>query len=366
MIRAALALAAFILGALALPGTAAASTATSEPDPALLAEISDAWAQDPVYLSSRSGALDPDDANQISDRIDGWRNDVFIAVLPASAFDDLPGATDPQKAIGFIEALADVHGPDGIYIVAFGGVGTYGAAIGTDDPVGPIMADQVAQHTLGQLAETLNGVLDDLGAPDSPDGRSPWPYIRIGLLVAAIGVGAIFVKPALLRRRRRAHGRERWSGPAEYRPSFDVQPDEHDTVVERLALAREDVTRLGEQLDREDLPTTDPAVAAHVQAALDGYAEASRRVDGLTTDDELRELAEITDHARWQIECARARIDGTPPPARRAPCFLDPGHGISVTDWSWAPAGGVERPVPVCRACLERLSGGARLDGGEG
>jgi hypothetical protein len=139
-----------------------------------------------------------------------------------------------------------------------------------------------------------------------------------------------------------------------------VQPDERDTVEERSALAREDVTRLGEEIDREDLPTTDPAVAAHVRAGLDAYYDASRRMDALTTDDELRRLGEVTDYARWQLACARARLAGTPAPPRRAPCFVDQGHGMSVADWSWAPPDGVERPVPVCRACLARMSGATR------
>src|SRR5690606_22725413 len=72
-----------------------------QPDPDLLEEISRAWAEDPVFVSDRAGALTADRAEQISDRIVGWRDDVFIAVLPASAFEDLPGNSDPQKAVGF-------------------------------------------------------------------------------------------------------------------------------------------------------------------------------------------------------------------------------------------------------------------------
>lgn len=182
--------------------------------------------------------------------------------------------------------------------MAFGGIGTYGVAFGTSDRVGPIVAEQVEAHTLGQLDQTLDGILDELGAPQPVEQESralPWLVIGLGLAGgAALGAFA-------LRRHRR---RTRFTGPAPYQPSFRTQADETDTVEERAALAREDVTRLGE------------------------------------------ELGEITDYARWQAACARTRLDGTALPARRAPCFLDTGHGLSVADWSWAPPGGVERPVP--------------------
>ena len=98
-----------------------------------------------------------------------------------------------------------------------------------------------------------------------------------------------------------------------------------------------------------------------MQAALDAYADASRRVDSLVDDGELRQLAQVTEYARWQLACAEAAIAGTQPPPRGLPCFIDPAHGVSVADVSWAPPGGTLRPVPVCRGCFDRLTnGGAR------
>ncbi|QIX25473.1 hypothetical protein ncot_01875 [Nocardioides sp. JQ2195] len=347
--------------AVAEPAAAAPNTIAGQPLAAddYVATVVEAWHDTPVYVSPQSGALSPEDADQLVRRIDGWRDDVHIAVLPAIALGSSPGGSDPERARAFIAAAADALGPDGVYVVAFGGVGTYGAAVGTHDEVGPIMARQVEKHTLGQLDQTLNGVLDELGAPRSEDdGGMPWGWVGLGIAVVAVGgVGVLLWRRRSGLRQTRDSG-EVWAGPAPYRPSFRVQADEHDTVEERAALAREDVTRLGERIDDEDLPTTDPAVAAHVQAGLDAYHDASRRVDALTTDDELRQLKETTDYARWQLDCARARLDGVAPPPRRATCFIDPEHGRSVADWSWAPPGGVERPVPVCHDCLTRMSGG--------
>ena len=65
---------------------------------------------------------------------------------------------------------------------------------------------------------------------------------------------------------------------------------------------------------------------------------------------------------RFDLACVLARRDGEPLPQRREPCFFNPQHGPSVTDVPWTPAGGVERPVPVCRNDQVRLDRGERPD----
>jgi hypothetical protein len=153
------------------------------------------------------------------------------------------------------------------------------------------------------------------------------------------------------------------NGPALYRPSYDVLPDEVDTVEERRAAAREDVTRFGEELDAADVRLDGHDITdttADVQAAIDAYADAGRVVDGEPDDDKLREVRATVEYGRWRLACAQAKVAGTAAPARRAACFFDPGHGTSVTDWMYTPPGGRPREVPVCGACRDRLSGGAR------
>ena len=354
------------LWALALLLVAApAATASAGPDEAAYVDATVAAWQggDPVYVSPDSGALEDDDADALRDRISGWREDVFLAVLPAAAIRQGEGA-DVDEASALLDALYDgMGGVDGIYVVNFSGAGTYAAGYG-DAPgavdVGRIVAEQVNDHTLGQVDQILEGTLDELGAPESGGVSAVW--LVVALLVGAAAAAAAILAWLRWRRRpqRRASG-ETWAGPADYRPSFPTYGDQQDTVEDRAALAREDVTRLGEELDEADPPLTDPAVAAHVQAALDAYADASRRVDSLTRDDELRQLAQVTEYARWQLACAEAVIAGTEPPPRGLPCFVDPAHGVSVADVSWAPPGGTLRPVPVCRGCFDRLTNGDAL-----
>ncbi len=365
-----------VLWALALllvAGTAVAASPTAGvgPDEATYVDATvAAWrGGDPVYVSPESGALGDADADRLRDRITGWRDDVFVAVLPAQAIRQGEG-DDADEASGLLDELFDGMGRvDGIYVVNLSGAGTYAAGYG-DSPgaaeVGRIMAEQVKDHTLGQVDQILAGTLDDLGAPSGGGVSAVWVVLAV-LAGAAAATAAIL---GWLRWRRRPRPRasgETWAGPADYHPSFPTYGDQQDTVEDRAALAREDVTRLGEELDAADPPLADPAVAAHVQAALDAYADASRRVDELTTDDELRQIGQVAEYARWQLACAEAGVARTPPPPRRLPCFVDPAHGISVADVSWAPPGGRLRPVPVCRACFDRITnGGSTGSGAEG
>lgn len=354
---------ALVVGA---PVQAAPLVAQDTPtDPYAAAAVA-AWrGGDPVFVSAESGSLTSDDAAGLRERIEGWRDDVFVAALPATAL-RRSDADDPDEASALLDVLyAGLERPDALIVVNFSGAGTYAAGYGDApgaDELGPVVAEQVGSHTLGQVDQVLDGTLDELGAP-SPDGGggvSRW------WVVVAVLAGALAATVATLgvlrwrrgRRRVRPSG-ETWGGAAAYRPSFTVYGDQTDTVEERAALAREDVTRLGEELDAADPPLDDPAVAAHVQSALDAYADASRRVDALTTDDELRALGQVTEYARWQLACAQAALAGATPPARRVPCFVDAAHGVSVADVSWAPPGGTLRPVPVCRDCYDRISGGA-------
>jgi hypothetical protein len=367
-------LAGLALLAAVLPGVPAGATADPDAGSSYVARTVAGWAEGPVWVSPDSGALSAEQADRLATRIEAWRDDVHVAVLPALALTRSaggPGGTggpagtggdDFDRALAFVSRLHARLGEDGIYLVSFSGAGTYGGGWGTDLPVGEAVAHQVDAHTLDQVDAILTGVVDELQAAEAGEaadapgegGGFPWGWLVAGLLV----VIALLVT-VLVRGRRRTRVRpsgETWAGPADYRPSFAVPPDEHDSLAERLALGREDVTRLGEELDAADVPVTDPAVAEHVQASLDAYADASRRVDGLRTEDELRTLTAVTEYARWQLACAEAVRFRAPLPPRRVRCFVDPAHGVSVADVAWAPPGGVVRPVPVCADCYARMT----------
>ena len=254
-----------------------------------------------------------------------------------------------DEASALLDELYDGMGRvDGIYVVNLSGAGTYAAGYGDAAGADRGRPDRGRpgrhDHTLGQVDQILDGTLDELGAPD--DGG-----VSAGLggrrRCSSVPRRPRAVTLGWLRWRRRPRRRpsgETWAGPADYRPSFPTYGDQQDTVEDRAALAREDVTRLGEELDAADPPLTDPAVAAHVQAALDAYADASRRVDSLTRDDELRQLA-----AGHRVRPLAARL-------RRGAARRDPTAAARG-----CPASSTPRTASRSRTCRGRRPG-ARSD----
>lgn len=137
---------------------------------------------------------------------------------------------------------------------------------------------------------------------------------------------------------------------------------ERDLFRQLRRLADEDVTVLGEQvagLHLETMTTTlDADAQADYQRALETYDAAKRALAIADSTAELGVVNSLLDDGRFARACVLARRDGVDLPTRREPCFFNPQHGPAVTDMSWTPPGGVERPVPVCGADARRLEQG--------
>lgn len=134
--------------------------------------------------------------------------------------------------------------------------------------------------------------------------------------------------------------------------------------VKRLAF--EDVTAMGEELQRLDadllLHDLDEGERADYQRALNAYESAKEAADHMQQADDVKHVTEILEDGRYAMACVRARVAGEPLPTRRPPCFFDPRHGLSVTNVSYAPPGGVPRDVPACTLDAERVRAGAEPD----
>ncbi|WP_432881865.1 hypothetical protein ACQPYH_38225 [Kribbella sp. CA-245084] len=325
-----------------------ASTLTGSSDPAA---VVDGWKTSPVYVDPAQRSLVPDkDAAELAERVNGHDPAIRIAVVPAAVL----GPGDQSAAAHtYVDQLVDRQQADGIYLVVFGGAISWGSAVGVDTPIAEILTDELGKHSRSDPVGTLNGVLDQLDVPKKSSSGSTWLWALPAALVMLLA--ALFLARSI-----RALSRKKDSRPALYRPSYEVLPDEVDTLDERRATAREDVTRFGEELDAADVRLDGVDTGADVQAAMDAYADAGRVVDGEPNDDKLREVRATVEYGRWRLACAQAKVAGTPAPARRAACFFDPSHGTSVTDWMYTPPGGKPREVPVCSACRDRLSGGSR------
>jgi hypothetical protein len=130
--------------------------------------------------------------------------------------------------------------------------------------------------------------------------------------------------------------------------------------------AFEDITALGTELQDLDLELTgrvlDAGSNADYQRALDAYEAAKAAGDAIQRPEDLRHVAEILEDGRYAIAGVRARVNGEPLPTRRAPCFFDPRHGLSVEDVPYAPPGGAVRDVPACALDAQRVRVGAEPD----
>ena len=313
-------------------------------------DVVDGWKASPVYVDPTQQALVPAaEAERLAKRVAGHEPAIRIAVVPATA---LGLGTKEEGAEGFVDSVVDVQQADGIYLVVFGGSISWGSAVGVDTPISEILTDELTKHSRSDPVGLLDGVLDQMDVPGSSKGTPGWlwPLLIVLIILVGLGLGLRWWK------RRPAKD----EGPALYRPSYDVLPDETDTLDERRRLAREDVTRFGEELDAADVRLDGVDTTADVQATMDAYAEAGRVVDGEPDDLRLRGVRDTVEYGRWRLAKAQALVAGTPVPARRAACFFDPAHGMSVTDWMYTPPGGRPREIPVCASCQNRLSGGAR------
>jgi hypothetical protein len=170
----------------------------------------------------------------------------------------------------------------------------------------------------------------------------------MGLLIM-LAIGAVVVWFVVRRNKQKALERK----------AAELEP------VKKLAF--EDVTALGEELQRLDLelagrPLVDDGERADYQRALDCYESAKTAADRMAQPDDVKHVTEILEDGRYAMACVRARVAGEALPTRRPPCFFDPRHGPSVEDVAYTPPGGTSRDVPACALDAERVRAGAEPD----
>ena len=117
-------------------------------------------------------------------------------------------------------------------------------------------------------------------------------------------------------------------------------------------LAGEDVTFLGEQLQRLDEEVKghqlDTATRVDYQAALDAYETAQRTVPRIRRPDDVSTIIDTLASGRYALACVQARVAGVPLPELRVPCFFNPQHGPSVANVIWTDPRRGTRTVPAC------------------
>ena len=125
-------------------------------------------------------------------------------------------------------------------------------------------------------------------------------------------------------------------------------------------LADEDVTDLGEQLQRLDEKVKghelDTATRVDYQTALDAYETAQRAVPRIRRSDDVSKITDTLSGGRYALACVQARVAGVPLPELRVPCFFNPQHGPSVANVVWTQPGRSTRSVPACAQDAARVA----------
>jgi hypothetical protein len=125
-------------------------------------------------------------------------------------------------------------------------------------------------------------------------------------------------------------------------------------------LADEDVTFLGEQLQRLDAEVKghelDTATRVDYQTALDAYETAQRTVPRIRNADDVSKITDTLSAGRYALACVQARVAGAPLPELRVPCFFNPQHGPSAATVIWTQPGRGTRSVPACAQDAARVA----------
>ncbi|MGP3983981.1 hypothetical protein [Streptomyces sp. KR80] len=322
-----------------------------------LDRAAEALKQGPVYVDPRAGdALPSAEADALADKIERADKPVFVAVLPAaSEFDRTTLLQDLRTEVGitgvYVVALGDrfAAGADST-VMPRNAVDNLEGAVERSNPgdVGAMtgdFVDQAVQQARGDAPAAWNG---GAGTSDGEGVSGVGLLISLGVLVAAVGGGALLVS-----RRTKQRRAERDRQQLEtLRPVVD-----------------EDITAFGEELERisfdPSAPKTDDTMREDYARALDSYDKAKASMEAARRPGDVRGVTEALEDGRFSLVTLEARRDGKPLPDRRPPCFFDPRHGPSVQDVQWAPAGGPERTVPVCAADAARLEDGEEPMGRE-
>jgi hypothetical protein len=300
--------------------------------------VATALSSSPVYVEGGNQAqVTPDDYARLLTEVQAAGTPLYVAVIDS---DSLGGLT-----------IADYTHELGTKV---GVMGTYAVVAGRQFyadsqlfPVGALATKSLAENRAGGANAILDAFIagvTDLAAtgegtvaPASDGGGgSLLPVLLVGgvVILGAVGIGTAVSRAS----RKRA--------------------------AEQLAAVRtvvdEDVTEFGEQATAVDATDArlDDAGRADLSAALTAYDTAKARAEAMRSAQDASLVTQALEDGRYSLACVTARLDGTPLPVRRAPCFMDPRHGPSVQDVMWAPDGGVPRSVPVCQACAVEIADG--------
>ena len=132
------------------------------------------------------------------------------------------------------------------------------------------------------------------------------------------------------------------------------------------AAAQDDLIALSSGVTDHDADISirgNPEAAAEQAGALNSYERGTAALDAARSVKDMGAVSRAIAEGQYHLASARALAAGEPKPARRASCFFDPRHGMSVRDVLWTPPdGGPPREVPACAADARKVEAGIEPD----
>jgi hypothetical protein len=345
---------------LAVAPAAAQTTTTPAAAQSAIREAAQALRNNPVYVHPGArDVLPPAQQRRVEEAIARERaGPMYVAVFPQEV---ARGAGGSAAGVGQ-QHVGELRRP-GIYVIAVGRDLEAGQTRGQLPQGEP--ARLVREAIDAHAGEGLGAILVDFaarvgrartgatgaGGGSGGDGGGGGGLLAVVGVLVVVGGGFLLVSR---RRRRRQEAAE---------------------VADLREAARDDLVALGDDVREIDIPIeqrdADPRARDALGVALERYEEAERGLDRARRPADFGPITEALEEGRYEMEVARARLEGREPPQRRAPCFFDPRHGPSARDVLWAPPGGEPRPVPACEMDAQRVEQGAQpharevLAGGE-
>ncbi len=321
-----------MLALLATVGLAGAAEARSS-----MSTVASALRLEPVYVDPDNEAgITEADTDRLLREVQNAGTPIYVAVVPAATL----GGT---SIASWTRELGNAVGARATYAVVAG------RQFYADSKVGNVasLADQaVAENRAGganAILDAFIGSVSNAAASGSSSGSSSSrssggggaTLAVLGVLLLGVGVVVFFV----VRSQRKLAAKR---------------------LVEVKQVVDEDVTDYGERLAAFDMtdPSLDEVGRADLQNSLDSYERAKQAVDAMKSDQDAAAVTTALEDGRFALARVDARLNGQPLPERRPPCFIDPRHGPSVEDISWAPDGGAPRPVPMCTSCANTMRAG--------
>lgn len=294
----------------------------------------------PVYVDPRVGSvLTQAQAQQIRQEIE-QRNagPLYVVVMPASAADATGG--DP---VGVLREIQSQLGQPGVYAGIIGNHFRAGATGGIlpRGRAGELATQAFDAHRGQGAAAVLSDFVGRVATARAGGSGGGGSGVSGGGLIALLAAGAFAY--VLVRRRR--------------------QRQELEQVRQ---VARDDLVALGDEIRALEVDVSMPGANSdakgHYNDAVEIYQSAENGLARARRPEDLSPVSSELERGRYEMQVAKALLEGRQPPERRAPCFFDPRHGPSTRDVDWSPPGGTPRPVPACEADALRVEQGLDPD----